>query len=111
MTLGDVYLPLDAVEGSQRSQRIVAVETEVAREVVAGAERDADERQVALERDLRDCRQRAVAAGHPERAGRRCAGQRADVVPVAENVTADSLLLGGRHQFVGGRAVVRRSAG
>jgi hypothetical protein len=38
--------------------------------VVARPERHDDERQITLERDLRDRSQRAVASGHPERAAR-----------------------------------------
>ena len=56
-------------EGGERSDRIVAVEADVAGEMVAGAERDADERQVALDRDVGDRRERAVAARHAERIG------------------------------------------
>lgn len=63
----DVDPSLHASEGDQGADRIVTIETEVAREVVPGAERDADERQVALDRDLGDRRQRSVAPGDPHR--------------------------------------------
>jgi hypothetical protein len=62
----DVDPPLRTFEGVERLDGVIAVEPEVAREVVAGAEWDADERQVALECNLRYRRERAVAAGNPE---------------------------------------------
>ena len=63
----DVDAPLDAVvERGERAERIVAVEAEVAGEVVPRPERDADERHVLLDRDLCDGSERAVAARHPE---------------------------------------------
>ena len=55
--------PANALE---RGKRIVAVEPEVAGEVVPRAERDDDERQVALDGDLCNRRERAVAARHAE---------------------------------------------
>ena len=61
----DVDPSLHTLERGESAYRIVAVETEVAREVVSGAERDADERQVALDRDLGKVRQRSVAPGDP----------------------------------------------
>ena len=66
---GDVDAPLLAAEALECGERVVPVEPEVAGEVVARAERDADERDVLLERDLGDRRERAVAAGHPEHVG------------------------------------------
>ncbi len=50
----DVDAPLGAVERGQGSDRIVAVEAGVAREMVAGPERDGDEREVPLDRKLGD---------------------------------------------------------
>ena len=68
----DVDAPLAAVERAQRSDRVVAIEAEVAGEVVARAERNADEGPVRLDREGRDRRKRAVAARDAEdiRAGR-----------------------------------------
>ena len=68
----DVDAPLAAVERAQRIDRVVAIEAEVACEVVARAERNADEGAVTLDRDGRDRRKRPVAARDPEdvRAGR-----------------------------------------
>ena len=62
--LPDVDPPLDraVVEGCERAERIVAVETDISREMVPRAERDADERSVRLERDRGDGCERAVAA-------------------------------------------------
>ena len=42
-----------SVECRERGERVVAVEAEVPREVVARPERDDDEREVAVDRDLR----------------------------------------------------------
>jgi hypothetical protein len=65
--LADVDLPLTAGERLERGDRIVAVESEVAGEVVSRSEGDADEREVAVERDLRDRRERPVAPGDADR--------------------------------------------
>src|SRR5439155_13159179 len=62
----DVDAPFTAgVERTERSDRIVTIETQIAGEMVTGSERDADERAIALECNLGHGRQRAVAAGHP----------------------------------------------
>jgi hypothetical protein len=53
----DVDPLLRPFEGVQCLDRIVRLEPEVAREVVPGAVRDADEWQAALERGLRDRRE------------------------------------------------------
>ena len=58
----DVDAPLLALEAVERRERVVAVEAEVAGEVVARAEGDDDEGQVALDRDRGHARDRAVAA-------------------------------------------------
>jgi hypothetical protein len=68
----DVDPPLLPRERLERAERIVTVETEVSDEVVPRAERDHDEGDTALERDLGYRRERPVAASHAERAlGRR----------------------------------------
>jgi hypothetical protein len=65
----DVDLPLVTVEGAERSNRVVAVEPEITREVIASAERNADECRSSLDRDVGYRRQRAVTPGHAERVG------------------------------------------
>jgi hypothetical protein len=50
----DVDAPLPPGEGIQRADRIVPVEAEVPREVVARSEGDGDERELALEGDVGD---------------------------------------------------------
>ena len=59
--------PVD--ECVERPDRVVPVEPDVTREVVARPERDAGEREITLERRLRDDGERPVAAGHRERVG------------------------------------------
>ena len=53
--------------------QVLPFEPEIAREVVARAEGDADERELPLERDAGDGRQRPVPPGHSERVGVRLA--------------------------------------
>jgi hypothetical protein len=63
----DIDPPLDPVrERSESRFGIVACEAEVAREVVARPERDADERQISLDRDRGDGGERAVTARHAQ---------------------------------------------
>ena len=69
---------------------IVTVEAEVAREVVASSERNADERGIAFERHLGDRRQRAVASGHAQDLGRRGAGQLRRVLAFPQDVRLDA---------------------
>jgi hypothetical protein len=67
----------------------VPVDPEVAGEVVAGSERDADKGQVSFERDGGDRRQRSITARHPERV---CVGRAREpgrVLAVAEDVRLD----------------------
>jgi hypothetical protein len=85
----DVDPPLHSFEGIECADPVVAVEPEITREVVPRAERDADERQVALDRRLRELRQRAVAARDPDRAGG-TASQLGAIVVVAEDSRFDS---------------------
>ena len=83
----DVDHALDAVvERSERRNRVVAIEPDIAGEVVARAERDADERQAPLDRDVGNRGERAVAARHAERVGSRVASDRLHVVAVAQDV-------------------------
>src|SRR4029079_14341316 len=76
------------------------VESEVASEVFARAERDADERDPMLDRDARDRRERAVAAGHSENVCLRRAGDGTRVVAVNEDTTVDASLFRGSDQLV-----------
>jgi hypothetical protein len=81
----------DAVaEGGQRPERVVAVEPEVAREVVPRPEGDADERHVLLDRDRGDGGERAVAAGHAEHVGPGAPGELLQIVPVLEEAHLDA---------------------
>ena len=86
----DVDPALGAVEGVERGLRLRAVEAEVAREVVAGAERDADEREPALEGRAGDGGHRAVAAGCPEHAGVRLSRERGCVLARSQDVRVDA---------------------
>jgi hypothetical protein len=92
-TLGDcsdIDSALDAVKRRQRAEGVVAVETEVPREVVARAERDADERDVAFERHPCDGSQRAVAAGDPENFRIRFPSLLSRILTLLEDVDVDS---------------------
>ena len=55
-----------AGERFERGERIVAVEAEISGEMVARAERDADEGRIGVECGLRDRGERPVAACHAE---------------------------------------------
>src|SRR5438093_6559795 len=59
----DVDAPLDPREGAQGPDRVAPVEPRIAREVVVGAERDADEGKVSLDRDGCHSRERTVPSG------------------------------------------------
>jgi hypothetical protein len=85
----DIDAPFGPTECVQRAARVVSVDPEVAGEVVARSERDADEGQVSFERDAGDRRQRSITARHPERVriGRACEPGR--VLAVAEDVRLD----------------------
>jgi hypothetical protein len=86
----DVDRPLPSLEGVQGADRVVAVETQVAREVVARPERDADERQLALERNFGDRGERAVTARDAERVSVGRAGELGGVVAGAQDPRFDS---------------------
>src|SRR6266540_7327062 len=70
----DVDPPLAAPEGIERADRILPVEAEIPGEVVPRPERNADERQVALDRQRGDGRQRADAPRDSDRLSSRRAG-------------------------------------
>ncbi len=100
----DVDAPLDAVvERSEGGDRVVAVEPEVAREVIPRPERDADERDVLLDRDLGDGGERPVAAGHPEHVGAGGSRELGQVVPVLEEAHLDAAALRRVAELLGGR--------
>ena len=61
-----VHAPFLAAEALERAERVVPIEPDVAGEVIPGAERNADEGQIALDRDRGDARHGAVTAGHAE---------------------------------------------
>ncbi len=99
-----VDAPLDAVvECGQGADRVVAVEPEVAREVVPRPERDADERHVLLDRDLGDGGERAVAAGHAEHVGSGAPRELLQVVAVLEEAHLDAAALRRVAELGGGR--------
>ena len=105
----DVDAPLLAGEALERGERVVAVEPEVAREVVARAERDADERDVLLERDLGHRREGAVAAGHSEHV--RAGGPRdlLEVLALTQDMRVDAPLGRRGAQLLRGRRGACRS--
>ena len=88
--LPDVHAPLGAPERVECRDRVVAVQPDVPREVIPSPERDADERQAALDRDRGDRCERAVATGHPERVGVGPSGDRLEVLSLAEEVHVDA---------------------
>ena len=101
-----VDAPLDpVVERGQRRDRVVAVESEIAREVVSRPEGDADERHVLLDRDLRDGGERAVAAGHSEHVGTRVTRELREIVAVLEEPDLDTARAGSIAKLVRGRRV------
>jgi hypothetical protein len=81
-------------ERGECTDRVVAVETEIASEVIPGPEWDADERELALDRDLRDGREGPVAACHPERVCLRLPRDLLRLVLRPEDVDLDSEGLG-----------------
>jgi hypothetical protein len=98
-----VDAPLPPAEGVKGRDRVVAVEPDVAREVVAGPERDADEGEIPLDRDLRNLRKRSVASGHPERLGVGLPRELRGVVVLAEGVDVNTALRGGGGKVIRAR--------
>jgi hypothetical protein len=86
----DVDPLLPSSEGGKGGERVVAVEADVAGEVVPRPVRDADERQVALERHLGDRRERAVAARDAKGLRWRLPRELARVVAAPEDPHVDS---------------------
>jgi hypothetical protein len=91
----DVDALLPSGERAQRGERIVAIETQVTREVVPGSEGDDDERDLTFDGDLGYPGQRAVAAGDSQRTVR-CARKLGGIVLLGEDMRRDpeSLCLG-----------------
>jgi hypothetical protein len=85
----DIDAPFGPTERLQRAARVVPVNPEVAGEVVARSERDADKGQVSFERDGGDRRQRSITARHPERVRVGRAREPGRVLAVAEDVRLD----------------------
>ena len=86
----DVDPPFLAAEGRERRQRIRTVKPEVARKVVPCPERDTDKLQLALDRDLRDRRQRPVAPCDAEGIRAGFARELPGIVALAEDPYLDS---------------------
>ena len=107
----DVDPTFRTAECLERRHRITTVETEIASEVIAGPERNADERQVAFDRDLGDGRERAVAACDPDRraVARGFRRNRGCVLALREHVRADRPLGRSGSQLLGARASPARS--
>ena len=89
-TRPDVDRRARALEGIERRERVVAVESEVPREVVPRPERHADERHVALDRHARDRGERAVAARDPERVRVGVPSERLDVLTRLKDVDGET---------------------
>jgi hypothetical protein len=86
----DVDALLSAVERVEGGERVVAVEPEIPREVVARPVRDADERELALDRDRGHGRKRAVAAGDSEHLGLVCSSKLDEIVAFTDDVNRDA---------------------
>jgi hypothetical protein len=85
----DIDAPFGPTERPQRAARVVSVDPEVAGEVVARSEWDADEGQVSFKRDGGDRCQRSITARHPERVRIGRAREPGSVLAVAEDVRLD----------------------
>jgi hypothetical protein len=85
----DVDPPLESPKCVQRGDWIVAVEPEVASEVVSRSEGNADEGNVALDCDLCDCGERTVTTGGAERVRVGMTGEFCDVVSRLEDPRLD----------------------
>src|SRR4030095_7693059 len=104
------FLPVD--ERIERADRIAAVEADVPREVVPRAERDADEGEVTLDRNLRDRCHGSVPARHAKRVGLSAAGELGRVVRLGvEHMRFYPAAAGLLHQVLPARGVVTRAPG
>jgi hypothetical protein len=86
----DVDRALLAREPGQYADRVVPVEPQVPREVIARPVRNADERQPALHRDPSHARDRAVAPGRAQDIGIRRARMLRRVLSFAQDPRLDS---------------------
>jgi hypothetical protein len=105
----DVDAPLGSIERAQRADRIVAIEPEIACEMVAGPEGNRNERHVASEGDLGDGRERPVTAGHAELVGLGATGELDEILALLHDVCLDPARLGLGGQLLGGRGILARS--
>jgi hypothetical protein len=105
----DVDPALDAGEGFQGRERIVAVEAEIPREVVPRPVGNADKRDVALERDLGHASERPVAPGDAEGVGVGLSRKVSGVLALAEHVRLDTARLRTRSELLHGRLRVARA--
>ena len=85
----DIDPPFFAVERRECADRVRAVEADVPGEMVAGPERDADERNVLLDRDAGDRSERAVPSRHPQHVSVCAPRDLGQVVPLLEEVHVD----------------------
>jgi hypothetical protein len=102
----DVDPPLGTFEGFQRRERVVAVEPEVAGEVVPRPERDADECRAGLDRGCGDPGEGAVAACGAQDGSAGGPGKLRRVVAPLQEVRLDAALPGGARELVGARVAV-----
>ena len=93
-------MPLVAVEGVKRGNRVVSVQPEIAREVVPRPEGHAHERQPALHGDGCDACDRAVASGSAEDLGLSCPCRGRRILALAHEPSLDAAPLGLRAQLV-----------
>ena len=106
----DVDAPLHAArEGGERAERVVAVDADVAGEVIPRAPRDAREWHAALDRDARHHAERPVAAGYPEHTRICATRERRQVLALAEDVRLDVVRRRRFDELVVTRAVVPRA--
>ena len=100
---------LAAAKRVERADWIFPVEAQIAREVVPRAERDADEREVALERRFGDRCKRAVAPRDPQRVGLGRPRELGGVIGGLEDPRVDSPRARLLQEFLRARAPVARA--
>jgi hypothetical protein len=105
----DVDPPLESPKRVQRADWIVAVESEVTREVVSRSEGNADEGDVALDRDLCDCGERTVTTGGAERRRVGITGELCDVIFRLEDPRLDPAARGLLAELLRARASAARA--
>ena len=97
----DSHLP--AGERVERRDRVTPVEPEVPGEVVPGPIWNADERQAPLDRDLRDRRERTVAAGDSQHVRIGIPRNLGGVLALLQGVRGDAATPGRRRELLGAR--------